>query len=436
MKLLLELLSDTLQIIRFVVVCNYFIVLEKRRNKFFKFIPLIIIIGISFFILLTENVIIQSLVYYICIFFLIISLYKEKWWKIPILTIWLICLVEMFSQMSVVLVESLFRILNIDDELEVIVIIEQMVALIIMTVISLLVYHKNKQGIRTVSFKSIFFFTCICAADCGMLIFMADFTKNMVDTNNRIRFKILFVVLVVGMLAQLVMLIWNIVVRNGLIENETLLKKYLEEQREHYEYLEKREEETKKFRHDLRNHMYMLQNLYEQQDENNIRKYFEEMNDKIGRFGNKISVNYSIADAVLNKYISMAQDCGIDMYVSGHFPMNCELSPYDLCTILSNLLSNALEAAEQCVNGQIRVEFSFDERYVIIIVENNYIGELSYENGRIQTKKKNKSNHGIGLNNILECVKHNRGDLDISIENQRFKVRVFLKYTKKQQERV
>lgn len=435
MELLITILSNFLHIIRFVILCSYFVALEKKFSKYLKYIPIALMLIVTVFVWNNSNVIAQSLAYYVCLIGTVMCLYQMKWWKIPIMTIWVMSLLEMFTQMSNVIVESVYRMLSCNSTYEIMVLIEQLVALLITCCLCAVVYYKNRQGIKSLKLTTIIFFTIVCVADSMVLTFMANFVEN-VDTSQRVRFELVFLIIVIGILAQMALLIWNFTVRNNLLENETLLKKYLEVQQDHYEYLEKRELETKKFRHDLRNHMYVLQSLYDNQDAEEIQKYLKKMNQQIEQFGSRISVNYNIVDAILNKYASMAEDYGIDMQVSGKFPLNCEISAYDLCTILSNMLSNAIEAAEQCDKGWIRAEFAYDEQDIIMIVQNNYIGQVSYANGHIQTKKQDKHNHGIGLHNMIAAVEHNGGDFDIRTENQIFRIRVFLKYIQKNQEEV
>ena len=435
MRLFLELVLNSIHIMRFIILCSYFVVLPKRENKYLKYVPIVLTLGTTILFEICSDINVRCFIYYLCIIGIITSLYRVTGWKIPILAIWSMCLIEMFSQISNIFVGAVYRIWSIADVYRIRELTEQLLALFITVLMCAVVYRKNRQGIRSLNVPTIVFFTIVCAANVVVLLLMTLFTQNL-NIGQRIVFAIVFLLIVIGILAQIALLIWSMVARNNLVENENLLKKYLEHQQEHYEYLEKRETETKKFRHDLKNHMYVLQNLFDNQDEEEIQKYLQKMNQQIEQFGSRISVNYNIADAILNKYTSMAEDYGVHMQVSGKFPLNCEISAYDLCTILSNVLSNAVEAAGQCEEGWLKAEFAYDEQDVIIIVQNNYEGELLYENGNIQTKKQDKHNHGIGLNNMITAVENNGGDFDIQIENQTFRVRVFLKYIQKNQEGV
>ena len=74
-----------------------------------------------------------------------------------------------------------------------------------------------------------------------------------------------------------------------------------------------------------------------------------------------VSVNNSIVDAVLNRFYSDAVELNIDFNICGHMPNNCNIDAYDLCTVFSNLLSNAFDAAKKESKKQVDIEISYDK---------------------------------------------------------------------------
>ena len=99
------------------------------------------------------------------------------------------------------------------------------------------------------------------------------------------------------------------------------------------------------------------------------------------------------------------------------------MSAYDICTILSNLLSNALIAVSECEQRKdILLDIRYTEQDIIIVVENDYEHELKVKGNVFITTKKDTYNHGLGLENVKRCVERNNGHFTISTENKRFKV--------------
>lgn len=59
-------------------------------------------------------------------------------------------------------------------------------------------------------------------------------------------------------------------------------------------------------------------------------------------------------------------------------------------------------------------------------MENPYTGEIKRKGKRILTSKQDNDLHGLGLANVEDTVLKYNGALDITSENQQFKVTVVL----------
>lgn len=219
--------------------------------------------------------------------------------------------------------------------------------------------------------------------------------------------------------------------RNAYREKDELNKKYLRMEEEHYLYLDEREKNTKKFRHDIRNHMQMLKVLCSEQKYDELQKYIGTIDEKLESYGRNIHVNYGIADAILNQYDKVCQEKKIDFSVKGHFPNRCEIEAFDVCTIFSNLLSNAVEAAYECAEKKIVVDIRYNEEDDTIFIKtyNTYAGDLNYDGKKIITSKTDKENHGYGLQNIKDSVEKYGGNVKIIAEEGIFSVNIMMNNT-------
>ena len=104
--------------------------------------------------------------------------------------------------------------------------------------------------------------------------------------------------------------------------------------------------------------MELISNLAKNHEYDKIDEYIEQMHERIDTFGNLITVQNSIVDAIINQYYARAEQSGVTMEVKGRFPMDCNIDTYDLCTIFSNVLSNALEAALETDEKYVSMENS------------------------------------------------------------------------------
>ena len=168
----------------------------------------------------------------------------------------------------------------------------------------------------------------------------------------------------------------------------------------------------------------MISNLAQNQKYDKIDEYLEQMNMKIDTFGHIVTVHNSMVDAIINQYYAKAKENGITMTVEGKFPVDCAIEAYDLCTIFSNVLSNAYEAAMETEEKLISLVCGYTERNIIITVENSSHKELSGSGFHWRSKKENADYHGYGLENIKDSVKKYDGIFDIEIKDNRCMLRI------------
>jgi len=143
----------------------------------------------------------------------------------------------------------------------------------------------------------------------------------------------------------------------------------------------------------------------------------------------QFDVGNEVVNTILNYYLlPLKEECNIK--VNGYMGEIANVSQKDLCTIISNVIKNAVEAIMNVNkdNRQICVDVHCGEMYMNIKVENTKMEDVVIgENGLPQTSKLDKDNHGIGLINTKSIVEKYNGKYEIKIENQRFITNIYLK---------
>ena len=95
--------------------------------------------------------------------------------------------------------------------------------------------------------------------------------------------------------------------------------------------------------------------------------------------------------------------------------------------ILGNLLDNAIEASSKVENNRtIDIRIKYKNDILFIYVNNSFDGSIVYEGEKIKTTKKNKENHGIGLNNIEKILKKYDGTMKVYHTENRFHVDILM----------
>ena len=205
-----------------------------------------------------------------------------------------------------------------------------------------------------------------------------------------------------------------------------MAKNYLDAQKQYYELLRDKDLQTRKFRHDIRSHLATMQILCEKGNYEGIKEYLDNINGIVDNMANSFSVGHEIIDAMLNQYAYQANKEGIEMKVSGRIPNNLNISTFDLCTIFSNLLQNAIEAASKCKSGKIYVLCQHYKGNLLLTIQNDFEKKPESVGGRFKTSKLDEQNHGFGMMNVKECVERNGGIFYTEIVDKYFKAVVLL----------
>ena len=207
-----------------------------------------------------------------------------------------------------------------------------------------------------------------------------------------------------------------------------LKDKCLREQTEQYKMVMNKERELRRFRHDYNAHMTAISGLLANEEYVKLQEYIKSM----GYFREKFNLVNSgniITDAVFNQYKELCDKDNIEFEISGKLPENFNMAETDLCVLLSNLISNAYEAALKCKDDRriISVEIRNSDDDIFIDVSNSVNGEVVFKNGLPVTDKPDRKNHGFGVENILEVVERNGGYIEWKqLDKGRFTAEIML----------
>ena len=229
--------------------------------------------------------------------------------------------------------------------------------------------------------------------------------------------------LVVVTLMQIVVLSQNAHIK----KSNDMYKEHMALQKQYYEHMLLQYEELRKFRHDVKNHMLALNSMCTSEDNSQIKKYLSQLTNEVS---SKKPVEYTgnrELDAVIAPFVLEAESKNIKVQFKGRVSDNVAIDMFDMCTIISNLLNNAIEACEKIQEDKRIIEFEIAgyNSQIFISVSNSYDMEsIINQKQKFITTKEDKLNHGIGLENVSRTVKKYDGDMRISQENERFIVTI------------
>ena len=177
-----------------------------------------------------------------------------------------------------------------------------------------------------------------------------------------------------------------------------------------------RYEQTRSFRHDIKNHLLVLHQFINEGKSKEANEYLENMEAVSNALSFQVQTGNVAADALLNSKLSIAAQKGIPIHCSIHIPDQSFIADLDWCIVLSNALDNAINASD-AIAGQ--------DRWIHLSgIQKGNLYLLNIENRcREDTKMPAE---GIGLSNIRAVLKKYNGKMEIEVMNGIFKLNVLL----------
>lgn len=232
----------------------------------------------------------------------------------------------------------------------------------------------------------------------------------------------------IGIIVVIVIYIKN---TNDKLEQMIVLEQQMKQlQANYYETLLDKEEATRKYRHDMNNHLICLKRLIEVGDMDGTKEYIGQMNANMQEIKNKsYNTGITIFDVLMNYHIEQLES-EVDVKIKGCCNQSVALSDIDMCIVFSNLIQNAVEALNRSNReGEFfHVEIKEGKEFVGIKIVNSLLPETVQvdEKGNLQTVKKDKENHGIGILNVKETVEKNGGKIEYQLEKEQIVCEVIL----------
>lgn len=208
--------------------------------------------------------------------------------------------------------------------------------------------------------------------------------------------------------------------------NEQLAREYNEQQKEYFTKMLEKEQDTRRFRHDIANHLLVVKSLCQKNEYDDVDSYIAELLEDIKSIsGKRYDVGNEIINIIINYYFVSLPD-KVNVKVRGYIGEIEMISQKDMCALVSNLVKNAVEAVKDMENAQIIFTVRRGVKFVCIELENSYKDKPVFDKNRIpKTSKSDSRNHGWGLQVVLEVVNRYHGEIRYFTEKDTFKTEVY-----------
>ncbi len=195
-----------------------------------------------------------------------------------------------------------------------------------------------------------------------------------------------------------------------------------------YEQLQEIWTENAMLFHDMENHLRTIRYLAEEGKTQELLAYLARISHPMERLSEIQWTGIGIVDAVINEKKRLARERGCELEINVQLPGNTGIAEDDFCTILTNLLDNAIESAgdKEDTGNQIRLVIRQIRHFLIIQVSNPCPVPPAGGKGIFITRKEDRHRHGWGLKSVRRAVGRYEGSLSCQVEDGRFTATVLL----------
>ena len=207
-----------------------------------------------------------------------------------------------------------------------------------------------------------------------------------------------------------------------------LLTEQIENTKQHIREVEKLYGDIRALKHDMGNHISVLENLFMRNETEELEKYMAELKLTWGESAAEIKTGNPVTDVILTQKQKEAEESGIAFDCKFIYPVDSNINAFDVSVILNNAIENAFEGVNGCKDPYVSV-LAYRKKNAYMLEVRNCISkgvEIDKETGLPETTKKDKRSHGFGLANIRKVAQKYYGDIDINQDENSFTLTVML----------
>ena len=203
--------------------------------------------------------------------------------------------------------------------------------------------------------------------------------------------------------------------------SEKLRLKVIEElsqrEEENYKILQNNEAELRELRHNMKNHIMMLQEYLKHGNAKTALQHLGDIQNTLEKISATVSTNNPAIDAAINIGGRRAQMENIEYKVQIIGNEHICVEAGDICSFLSNAIDNSIEGCIGCEKRYIYIELILSQKELRIHIENSTLHKNKPYIFEFLTTKPDKENHGYGMRSMKSVVKKYKGIMNTVIDD-------------------
>ena len=185
-------------------------------------------------------------------------------------------------------------------------------------------------------------------------------------------------------------------------------------------------ENTRRLKHDMRNHLMVIAMSLGNEKYDEARTYTAQILDKLNLEYSYIDSGNALLNYILNLKLQQAQQMQVHMQLQIENLKFQKIDSVDFSSLLTNLFDNAIHAAANSDKRQISVSISKKRGYEAISVRNSINSSVLAVNPDLHSTHAEPEKDAMGIKQIRAIIEKYNGLLDIYEEDLVFCVNVML----------
>lgn len=303
---------------------------------------------------------------------------------------------------------------------------ERMFICYIVKIINAIIFKWVYQSLKKINFNQrrkewLFFAFTFFLFWLASIVFIAIFPSKVIDTD--ITFAIFSVSLGFFLISMVVIYFFTEICLYYQKEEKMFLLE------ENYTEIEKQiaqqnqiNKQIRKIQHDMKNHIRNINCLLKNKASVGAESLLEELKSDIDNINIDIlhMSGNCIIDSITAYNMALCQERNIRFEYTLETVGILQIKAADISSLLSNLLDNAMDAAEKADVPMINLKVFKYKNFLTIVVKNSYSTIPVIEKNRLVTTKNNKLYHGLGTEIISDIVEKYHGNFTYEYDKECF----------------
>lgn len=246
-----------------------------------------------------------------------------------------------------------------------------------------------------------------------LIIYSCVYISILTELNPQIAGLLTFICLSMTAIAVITWFMMTKISKSNEIKTKLLLTEQREQlYKEDILHTNEQIENMSKTKHDMKNNILCLSRLIADSKYKEAEEFCDSISENLEAIYTPISTNDPLLNAIINVEREKAVNSKIDFQVNINEQAISSIRNTDIVSIVGNMCDNAIEYLKKQAydKREMTLEISYKKSYIVITCKNRITESILALNPNLTTTKKDKTNHGKGMEIIADCVKKYNGE--------------------------